>query len=146
MPIECCQMLSIVASKWYHNYGSLFKKDDTPYQTEKGAFRNHPCTQWASKTIDNASWLIQHGLALCDEYSLRYDKTHGCYNTLIGAYYLFPKGNLENVTPFVRAMPDYLKNDKSIDTFEAYRRYIATKTWAKDNYLRLASRKPDWIT
>ena len=38
MPLECCQMLSIVASeKWGHGYGTLPKVDGTPYKTEKGA-------------------------------------------------------------------------------------------------------------
>ncbi len=46
MPLECCQMLSIVASdKWGHGYGTLAKSDGTPYKTDKGAFRNHPCTK-----------------------------------------------------------------------------------------------------
>ena len=92
MPLECCQMLSIVAStKWGHDYGTLPKKDGTPYATEKGAFRNHPCTRWAAESIDNAYWLIKWGMNLCDEYSVRYGKTHSCYNTLLDAYYLFPK-------------------------------------------------------
>ena len=63
MPLETCQMLSIVASKkWGHDFGTLPKLDGTPYLTDKGAFRNHPCTIWAQ---DNYRWLIQHGLALC---------------------------------------------------------------------------------
>ena len=45
-------MLSIVASeKWGHGYGHLYKTDHTPYKTEKGAFRNHPCTKWAMENI-----------------------------------------------------------------------------------------------
>ena len=45
MPLETCQMLSIVCSdKWGHGYGEIHKSDGTPYKTEKGAFRNHPCT------------------------------------------------------------------------------------------------------
>jgi hypothetical protein len=42
-------------------------------------------------------------------------------------------------------MPDEWKYDTTIDTFEAYRRYIASKPWVADNYLRIPSRKPDWI-
>jgi len=145
MALETCQMLSIVASKWYHNYGTLPKTDGTPYKTEKGAFRNHPCTQWAAKTIDNAYWLIKHGMNLCDEYTLRYNKTHSCYNTLLQAYYLFPKGKIDKVTPFARAMPEEWKYDDTIDTFTAYKRYIASKPWVKDNYLRLPNRKPEWV-
>ena len=146
MPLECCQMLSIVASeKWGHGYGTLPKTDGTPYKTSKGAFRNHPCTKWCAESIDNAYWLIKHGMNLCDEFHLRYGKPHSCYNTLLEAYYLFPKGKITKTTPFVRAMPDYLKYDESIDTFEAYRKYIATKEWVKDNYLRMPQRRPEWL-
>ncbi len=146
MPVEACQILSIVASeKWGHNYGPLHKKDGNPYATEKGAFRNHPCTQWAAKTVDNAYWLIKWGLNLCDEYTLRYNKTHSCQNTLIEAYYLFPKGKLNKVTPFARAMPDEYKLDTSIDTFTAYKMYIASKPWVASNYLRMPERKPEWV-
>lgn len=82
---------------------------------------------------------------LCDEFQLRYNKPHACYNTLLSAYYLFPKGKINKVTSFVRAMPDEFKLDTTIDTFEAYKKYLATKEWVKDNYLRIPSRKPDWI-
>ena len=63
MPLESCQMLAIVAStKWGHGFGKLPKLDGTPYLTDKGAFRGHPCTIWAQ---ENYRWLISHGLALC---------------------------------------------------------------------------------
>ena len=53
MPLETCQMLAVVYSKWYFNWGNdlLPKKDGTPYNTEKGAFRGHPCTIWAAESI-----------------------------------------------------------------------------------------------
>ena len=69
MPLETCQMLAIVASEeWGHGFGKLPKLDGTPYKTEKGAFRGHPCTVWAQ---NNYTWLIIHGLALCAEYTHR---------------------------------------------------------------------------
>jgi hypothetical protein len=145
MPLECCQMLAIIASKWYHNYGPLHKTDSTPYNTIKGAFRNHPCTQWAAESIHNAYWLIKHGMNLCDEFQLRYGKPHSCYFTLLEAYYLFPKGKITNVTPFARAMPDEFKLDTSIDTFTAYKMYISSKPWVASNYLRMPERKPEWV-
>ena len=145
MPLECCQLLSLVASKWYHNYGPLLKADSTPYSTEKGAFRNHPCTVWAAESIHNAYWLIKHGMNLCDEYTLRYGKVHSCYKTLVDAYYLFPRGKINKVENFVRAMPDEFKLDATINTFDAYKKYINSKTWVRDNYLRMPQRKPDWI-
>ena len=35
MPLECCQMLSIIFSEWYYNWGTLPKADGTPYATKK---------------------------------------------------------------------------------------------------------------
>ena len=146
MPIECCQMLSIIASFWYHNYGPLHKANGARYRVCAGAFRNHPCTIWAASSPDNAQWLIQWGLHLCDEYTLRFNgKVHSCHATLLQARSIFPQGNIHNVTPFVRAMPDEYKLDTSIDTFEAYKRFITSKRWPRFNYLRLPSRKPAWL-
>ena len=142
MPLESCQMLAIVAStKWGHGFGKLPKLDGTPYLTDKGAFRGHPCTIWAQ---ENYRWLIEHGLALCAEYTHRYGKIHSCQHTLEHAKMIFPPSNAE-VTPFARAMPDEIKYDTSIDTITAYKRYIASKPWAASNYLRDPSRKPNWL-
>ena len=137
MPLETCQMLSIICSdKWGHGYGELHKKDGTPYNTDKGAFRNHPCTVWANESIVNAWWLLAHGFALCEEYTHRYGKVHSCEKTILEA------GNL---IPFTFAGPDEFKYDTSIDIFTAYKRYIASKPWVSANYLRDPSRKPDWV-
>ena len=142
MPLETCQMLSIVASdKWGHGFGTLPKLDGTPYATEKGAFRNHPCTVWAQ---DNWTWLILHGLALCDEYTHRYNKVHSCQHTMKHAAEIFPHQN-GSPKSYARAMPEIWKYDETIDTFEAYKTYIASKPWVATNYLRDPSRKPNWI-
>ena len=146
MPLECCQMLSIVASEqWGHGYGTLPKLNGEPYSTAKGAFRHHPCTIWAAESEHNAWWLITHGFALCKEYNHRFQKAHSCYNTLVAATQIFPTGDVRLVTPFVRAMPDEFKHDTSIDTFTAYKNYISSKPWVASNYLRDESRKPDWV-
>jgi hypothetical protein len=151
MSLETCQMVSIIFSKWYHNWGYIPKKDGTPYSTAKGAFRNHPCTQWAAKSHENLAWLIRHGYALCNEYRHRYEKEHSCMKSLEVAENIFATKSgkdisiYKNVVEFTRAMPDEYKLDTTIDTFEAYKRYIASKPWVKDNYLRIPSRKPEWI-
>ena len=54
-------------------------------------------------------------------------------------------GIYKNVVEFTRAMPDEYKLDESIDTFTAYKMYIASKPWVAENYLRIPSRKPEWI-
>ena len=151
MPLESCQMLAIIFSKWYYDWGTISKADGTPYATKKGAFRNHPSTKWAAKSFYNTAWLIQHGCSLANEYHYRYGKVHTCAKTLFEAKKLFHrKSELAIVchtqaTDFSRAMPDEWKFDGTIDTFTAYKRYISSKPWVKDNYLRKPERKPDWI-
>jgi hypothetical protein len=150
MALETCQMLSIIYSPWYHNWGPIHKADGTPYATEKGAFRNHPCTKWAAYHSDNLGWLIAHGLGLCFEYTERYDKRHSCQSTIEEAMSIFHgRGytiyDYEKVTEFARAMPDEYKLDTSIDDVLAYRMYVASKPWVSSNYIRIPSRKPDWV-
>jgi hypothetical protein len=151
MPLESCQMLSIVYSKWYYDWGSLCKKDGTNYRTEHGAFRNHPCTQWVSKSVYNTAWLIAHGKALCAEYTYRYGKDHSCLKTIVQAEQLFMARTCRKITchtevdNFTRAMPDVYKLNETIDTPTAYKLYIASKPWVKDNYLRKPDRKPKWV-
>ena len=153
MPLETCQMLAIIYSDWYYGVGKLYKKDGTPYATSRGAFRNHPCTIWAGTNEYNLAWLIRHGYALCHEYNLRYNKVHTCLDVIEQAERIYHKSfdNLmlsdasSKVAYFTRAMPEHIKFDDSIDTIEAYKRYLNTKPWLATNYLRIPSRKPSFI-
>ena len=153
MPLETCQMLSIIYSDWYYGVGKLYKSDGTPYRTAHGAFRKHPCTMWAAATPYNLAWLIRHGYALCHEYNLRYGKVHTCLDVISQAERIYHKSfdNLllsdasRKVASFTRAMPEYLKFDTTIDTITAYKRYLNTKPWLASNYLRIPSRKPSFI-
>jgi hypothetical protein len=153
MPLETCQMLSIIYSDWYYGVGKLYKSDGTPYRTAHGAFRKHPCTMWAAATPYNLAWLIRHGYALCHEYNLRYGKVHTCLDVISQAERIYHKSfdNLllsdasRKVGTFTRAMPEYLKFDTTIDTITAYKRYLNTKPWLASNYLRIPSRKPSFI-
>ena len=153
MPLETCQMLAIIYSDWYYGVGKLYKQDGTPYATKRGAFRNHPCTQWAAANQYNLAWLILHGVALCDEYHQRYlPKVHTCYDVLCQAQYIYHDCFDElltdaaaKVTDFTRAMPESIKFDTTIDTITAYKQYLNTKPWLATNYLRIPSRKPSFI-
>ncbi len=144
MPLETCQMLSIVCSdKWGHGFGTIPKADGTPYSTEKGAFRNHPCTIWASEFVMNWQWLLHHGIALCDEYKMRYGKTHTCFHSLLAAKEILPTGDPTGRsgthTPFVRAMPEEFKCDNAV---ESYRRYYIG---AKQEFAEWRNGTPEWF-
>ena len=152
MPLETCQMLAIIYSDWYYGVGKLYKQDGTPYRTAHGAFRNHPCTQWAAANQYNLAWLIAHGIALCNEYTARYNKRHTCYDPIIQAVAIYDlcfddsvSHAYRKVTHFTRAMPESIKFDTTIDTITAYKRYLNTKPWLASNYLRIPSRKPSFI-
>ena len=152
MPLETCQMLAIIYSDWYYGVGKLYKSDGTPYRTAHGAFRKHPCTQWAAANQHNLSWLIVHGLALCTEYTYRYHKVHTCHAVLSQAADIYDKcfddswsQSYHKVTDFTRAMPESIKFDTTIDTITAYKQYLNTKPWLASNYLRIPSRKPSFI-
>ena len=151
MPLETCQMLSIIYSDWYYGVGKLYKSDGTPYRTAHGAFRKHPCTMWAAATPYNLAWLIQHGLALCDEYTARYNKVHTCQDVIHQAVRIYHacfdlsvSDAYHKVGIFTRAMPESIKFDTSIDTITAYKQYLNTKPWLASNYLRIPSRKPSF--
>ena len=154
MPLETCQMLAIIYSDWYYGVGKLYKKDGTPYATKHGAFRNHPCTQWAAASEYNLAWLILHGIALCDEYHQRYlPKVHTCYDVICQAQHIYHdcfgldlNDAAKRVDSFTRAMPEYIKYNDRISTIEAYKYYLNTKPWLATNYLRIPSRKPSFIT
>ena len=153
MPLETCQMLAIIYSDWYYGVGKLYKSDGTPYRTAHGAFRNHPCTQWAAANQYNLAWLIRHGYALCHEYQARYNKVHTCFDVISQSEMIyhtsFPDEFLSlasrKVTEFTRAMPESIKFDTTIDTITAYKQYLNTKPWLASNYLRIPSRKPSFI-
>ena len=152
MPLETCQMLAIIYSDWYYGVGKLYKADGNPYRTAHGAFRNHPCTQWAAANQYNLAWLIRHGYALCSEYQERYNKVHACRDVISQAERIYHRSfddllsqASRKVTDFTRAMPEYLKYDKTITTIQAYIKYLNTKPWLSTNYLRIPSRKPSFI-
>ena len=151
MILESCQMLSIVFSPHYWDIGTVLKVDGTPFKTEKGAFKKHPCTIWAADKIENCAWLIQHACGLSEEFRKRYGKFHGLHKSVFGCKKLFHRELNEpiiihnTVGSFARAMPDEFKYNTSIDDVEAYRLYVDSKPWVYYNYLRKPDRRPDWI-
>ena len=64
MIVETAQMLCTAASKLGH---------DVPY---KPTHAKHPCTLWVGESKSNWNWLLDHGLEMCSEYTLRYNRTH----------------------------------------------------------------------
>jgi len=135
MQLESAQMLCTT----FHHYGI-----EAPY---KKAHYNHPSTKWVRASINNLNWLLEHGLAICDEFVIRYGKDHASRKVLLWA-----KDNLSllegkiptsSFTPPPQCMPDEYKMD---DTIEAYRNfYIKDKIGIKNLGYNKLNNTPEWI-
>jgi hypothetical protein len=142
MALENAQMLAANFSEEFLGLGDLPKKDGTPY---KVTHKNHPCTKWGRESMANAMWMVAHGMSICEEYERRYNKVHACKAAHQRALYLLlTKGVLPSSfrdhSPFVRAMPEEIKNDDTISTVEAYQKYMHTKHYAKWKH----GNEPEW--
>lgn len=88
----------------------------------------HPCSIWTRASLNNYMWLINHGLALCEEYTYRYGKVHKsmaiihwCRDNL-----QLIKFNSIGLTDFAICMPDDAKIGDAVDSYQNYyRKYKA---------------------
>ena len=114
MILESAQMLCTA----HHIYGNEEQKLNVPY---KEAHLNHPSTRWTRLCRANYRWLYLHMMALGDEYTKRYIKTHltihKCAKFLnIPPVYL-PGGEF---TEPPQAMPEEFKRDCAIHAYWLY--------------------------
>jgi len=100
----------------------------------KASHINHPSNIWARQTNNNYTWLYCHFVALCKEYTYRYDKIHLTEAKL--SYTLKSLPNYIEVGPLTsrpQAMPDEYKRERTEDAYKSY--YIGAKrnfaTWKK---------------
>ena len=115
MILESAQMLCTA----HHVHGN---PDDVPY---KQAHLNHPSTVWCRQSIPNYMWLYKHMMALGDEYTKRYSKTHLSI-TKCKHLWFTPKDI--PIKPFKQppqCMPDEYKDECSIQAYWNY--YIGEK-------------------
>lgn len=137
MILESAQLLSTAMHFHINNAPEAFKNINIPYRS---THINHPCTIWVCKTRANYWWLFRHFISLCNEYQLRYGKTHKCYQYL-GDFYVgarvIPQGDL---TQFPNCTSNKGKGIcfKHInDPVKAYKAYLSAR-WDTDTL------KPKW--
>ena len=99
-----------------------------PYPVEERAYTgeshiNHPCSIWARACEENYEWLIDHTLALCEEYTYRYGKIHKwdwIAQRIADSYSALGLPRNGEITPFHQAMPDELKEDDVVAAYKSY--------------------------
>lgn len=116
MILESCQMLCTALNDQHG-------EQVTPY---KNAHLNHPSTKWVRASSANFECLVEHTLAMLDEYTERFGKIHKCAGVLekvLDLYdpSLFPT---DKPTTLPLCMPDEYK---SPDIVGSYRRFYADK-------------------
>ena len=116
MILESCQMLCTAINLQHC-------EKVTPY---KNAHPKHPSTLWVCESSANFERLVEHTLAMLDEYTERFGKIHKCAGVLekvLDLYdpSLFP---LQHETVLPLCMPDHFK---SADIVESYRKFYASK-------------------
>ena len=129
MIVESAQMMASAVRRWGATDDVMpLTKAGKPY---KGGYANHPCTVWAGDTFGNFSWLTDHAMALCVEYTSRFGKEHTCADPISQLWHVgivVSPSHRRTTTPFALAMPDEFKQE---DAIQAYRAYYHSKTFAK---------------
>ena len=116
MILESCQMLCTTIN-------ILSDAHVAPY---KSTHKSHPSTKWVRASSANFEALVEHTMAMIDEYHVRFGKIHKCTSVLdkcLKLYdaSLFPE---HKATPLPLAMPPEFRTDSII---ESYRRFYASK-------------------
>jgi len=110
---------------------------DVPYGL---SHKNHPCSIWARKCIENYIWLCDLGLELSKEYTHRYGKRHKSQDIIEWCMTNLPNlPEFGDITQHPKAMPDECKTD---DVVESYRRYYIME---KSSFCNWKNREiPNW--
>ena len=141
MITESLQLLTPWA---FNTHGAYIQKTDGTSYGTKG-FAHHPCSKWLYESPENVSWLLDHAIAMSDEYTRRYGKQHGAnyglqqIDELFILHYGATRTKWADHTEFVQAMPEEFKIAGAPVT--AYRNYInGYKGYAEWKH----SNKPEW--
>ena len=139
MPLEEAQMLC--TALWHH--APSYAEEKNLY---KPVHQKHPCTLWAMECRMNYMWATNLYIAMLQEYTKRYNKTHGAskhYDAIVlGAEYI--PDTTTSITPHPQCFSghDELKTDEDFP-IQAYRSfYIVDKMkFARYKY----TERPDWF-
>lgn len=124
------------------------EKDSVLY---KATHINHPCSIWVRSGSEQYSWAYEHFIALCHEYSYRYNKTHKTDKLLSNVLRDLPE-NLPNCksVQYPLAMPEnFIKESKWVgsldDAIKCYRDYYQSK---QKSFKMIWSKRstPYWFT
>ena len=142
MTLETAQLLS-QAIRLVPEWRGLFDVRDLYRVTHQ----HHPSARWARRSVPNLFWLAKHGVALSDEYSHRFWRTHKSRKIIhlvadkIGALPALP--DCDDLTTFAQAMPIEYKRDDPVLGYRGY--YLANKIHHDSNWTNRRADLPEWL-
>lgn len=132
MQIESAQMLS--TAHWETGSTAPYKK----------THKNHPSSKWVRESIQHYDWLVQHGLAICDEFFFRYGKEHKTKKILEWLRDFKPNIPDKGFTEPPCCMPDQYKLNDAVSSYRNF--YVKEKVETKGlEWKKVPSRKPSWV-
>lgn len=90
---------------------------EAPYRL---SHKNHPCAIWARQSKANYKYLCDIGLALCAEYTYRYNKKHKSEDVIMWCTLNIPSLPDTDITDLPVAMPDEYKDCSVITSYRNY--------------------------
>ena len=121
--------------------------DDSSFADDAGlykiAHKNHPSAKWVRESRSNYRWAYSLLIALCEEYTLRYGKTHKTQKLgIVDSLHRCPENlPIGYFTEPPQCMPEEYKCEHPVDAYRDY--YLGEK-------MRFAVWKftetPDWVT
>jgi len=141
MTLETAQLLS-QAVRLAPEWRPYVKRDNLYGITHQ----HHPSARWCRLTVPNLYWLAKHGMALADEYSHRFWRTHKSSEIIKYVLDIIPKlpeRDSDDLTRFAQAMPLEYRNDDPVLGYRNY--YVATKIHPDSAWTARRADLPDWL-
>lgn len=124
---HCVKMICESAQMLANCYSQDELADSRCPRTQTGRVRrhshyNHPCSRWVRASLANFNWLVQHAIALCDEYHYRYGKQHFASSFIYWCMHVQPNipPPTREFTPVALAMPEEFKKDCPVESYRTY--------------------------
>tara|TARA_Y100001970_G_scaffold52693_3_gene66664 strand:- start:16603 stop:17118 length:516 start_codon:yes stop_codon:yes gene_type:complete len=116
MILESCQMLCTVLNE-------QAGEQITPYRS---THKHHPSTKWVCNSSANFEALVEHTMAMLEEYTERFGKIHKCLYVLEKCMDLYDPSLFPSSEPtrLPLAMPYEFHSDNIV---ESYRKFYASK-------------------
>lgn len=121
----------------------LTTPEQIPEHAYKLTHKNHPCSVWIRKSLQNYIWTCHLGIWLCREYTFRYGKVHKTQFHIEWLLNNPPALSSIGMTEFYQAMPDEYKDSDPITAYKTF--YIESKLKQRSIVRYTKRRIPDFL-